>query len=117
MTDCGYLTSSLLTVLPSPFFEGITHEPFVCCPDSDCKAGKLNCDGLSGTTAAWKDAAGREFKTTHEIRLHAKSPFGVASWVSRTELDDQVAARMTIKMTCTLSESGTNATSELPDHN
>ncbi len=82
----------------------------------DCKAGKLNCDGLSGTTA-WKDQAGRKFQTTHEIRLHDKSPFGVAFWDSRTEMDDQVAARMTIKMTSTFSESGTNAKSELPDHN
>jgi len=82
----------------------------------DCKAGKLNCDGLSGTTA-WKDQAGRKFQATHEIRLHDKSPFGVAFWDSRTEMDDQVRARMIIKMTSTLSESGTNAKSELRDHN
>jgi hypothetical protein len=82
----------------------------------DCKAGKLNCDGLSGTTA-WKDQAGRKFQATHEIRLHDKSPFGVAFWDSRTEMDDQVRARMIIKMTSTFCESGTNAKSELPDHN
>jgi len=82
----------------------------------DCKAGQLKCAGLSGTTA-WKDQAGREFKTTHEIRLHDKSPFGVAAWDSQTAMDDQVAARMTITMTSTLVESGTNATSELPNHN
>ncbi len=88
----------------------------------DCKAGKLKCIGFSGTTAG-KDYAGREFETAHEIRLHDKSPFGVASWDSRIELharpeqDDKEAARMTIKMTSTLSESGIDAKSVLPDHN
>ena len=81
----------------------------------DCKAGKLNCIGLSGTTA-WKHM-GRDFQTADEIRLHDKSPFGVAFWDSQTEVDDQQLVRMTSKMTSTLSESGTTARSELPDHN
>ncbi|MDA1230272.1 MAG: hypothetical protein O2856_05820, partial [Planctomycetota bacterium] len=82
----------------------------------DCKIGKLDCKGLSGTTSS-KDDAGLELTSIQEIRLHEKSPFGVAFWESRTEMDDQKVARMTITMSCTLSESGTSAKSELPDHN
>lgn len=81
----------------------------------DCKAGKLKCDGLSGTRA-WKDDNDRDFKTAFELRLHKLSPFGVAWWRSETEHTDQVA-RMTIKVTSSLNDSGNGAASELPDNN
>jgi hypothetical protein len=81
----------------------------------ECKAGKLKCDGLSGTSN-WQDDNERNFNTTYELRFHKKSPFGVAWWKSETDLVDN-RARMTIKTTSSLIESGTAATSELPDHN
>lgn len=81
----------------------------------ECKAGKLKCDGLSGTST-WKDDNERNFNTTYELRLHRKSPFGVAWWKSESDVVDK-GARMTIKATSSLIESGTDATSELPDHN
>lgn len=81
----------------------------------ECKAGKLKCNGLSGTSS-WKDNNDRNFNTKHELRLHKKSPFGVAWWKSETDLVDK-GARMTITMTSSLIESGKDATSELPDHN
>lgn len=80
----------------------------------ECKAGQLKCEGLSGTST-WKDDNERNFNTAHELRLHRKSPFGVAWWKSETDLVDK-GARMTIKVTSSLIESGNDATSELPDH-
>jgi hypothetical protein len=99
-------------LLPGPLQDGKTLDSKVI----DCKAGKLNCTGLRGTTTS-KSEAGMQFKAAHEIRLHDMSPFGVAAWDLKLEVDDQVKARMTIRMTMTLNESGTNAKSELPDHN
>jgi hypothetical protein len=81
----------------------------------DCKAGKLKCDGLSGTST-WKGDSERIFHTTHELCLHKKSPFGVAWWKSETELVNK-GARMTIRMTSSLLESGSDATCEFPDNN
>lgn len=81
----------------------------------ECKVGKLKCEGLTGTRE-WKDRNERVFNTTHELRLHKKSPFGVAWWKSENDVVDR-GARMTITMTSSLIESGSDATSDLPDHN
>jgi hypothetical protein len=80
----------------------------------DSKLGKLECAGL---VAKEKRMIGNgvTIHYTHRVRLHERAHFGVVSFQSemRMELDGQVGANMA--STTTLSDSGTDATSAIPD--
>lgn len=107
---------NLRSLLDGPLQDISELEPEVI----DYKADSLECEGLSGTTA-WQDHLGRDFNSTHDIRLHDASPFGVVSyrvvsWIHQSDpLGNQVC--MTFTSTFTLTETGIDAESELPEHN
>ena len=80
----------------------------------DSNLGKLECAGLV-VKEKRMTGSGATIHYTHTVRLHERSHFGVVSIQSemRMELDGLVRANMV--STITLSDSGTDATSAIPD--
>lgn len=79
----------------------------------DSKLGKLECKGVSGYTE-FKDR-GKDSRATFETRRHEKAPFGVVSTVIKFARERNGELKQEADMKFTLKETGTDATSDLPD--
>ena len=82
----------------------------------ESKLGKLECEGLTGSTV---QQFPREFESqrTFHIRLHKKAPFGVVFFRMDSEATRSAQPQRTTTITLKLSDFGEDADSELPDHN
>ncbi|MBW3539746.1 MAG: hypothetical protein KY476_05705 [Planctomycetes bacterium] len=81
----------------------------------DTPLGKLDCEGVTGTTA-W-DESGHTDTATIETRLNDKAPFGVVTSTIAMKREQNGNVRDRGKLVFTLTKTGTDAKSELPDQN
>jgi hypothetical protein len=84
----------------------------------DGTLGKISCAGVSGTYYERGQGGGQriEFRTTFENRLHEKAPFGVVSsaWKVTANVGGKIRE---FTSNYTLTGTGENAVSKLPDKN
>jgi hypothetical protein len=83
----------------------------------DCKLGKFSCAGVAGTDGGhWPSAKGPATQFEYETHLHDDVPFGVVRHrcdMKRFLAGGKLATHQV--RTYTLAETGTNATSEIPE--
>jgi hypothetical protein len=79
----------------------------------DCKLGKVVCEGAQGAQE-FKNKQGKVIKCRFENRLHATSPFGVATSRWTMELPD-MAKDAEMKWEMRLADFGDDAKSKMPD--
>ena len=115
MQEGTFSTAMLSQLLPGPLEIAEKLDKKVV----ESKLGKLECEGLTGSTVfSWRRRQREaETQSTYHMRLHKKAPFGVVSARihSETTIDGQPSRTETI--TLKLSDFGEDQESELPDHN